>query len=259
MILRLGPIEGLGTRAPLRRHAEIPATGMMNGWNIVEQMRANNFISYIIYKQLRSFHTVCSNKQTDKNNPHSAKIHNLLRIYAKKHENSMDMKIYIRTSTPTAITTPPTTNKKAKRVFQLSPLQYPEPGSNRHGSESTGVWDQRVYQFRHLGFCVAKVKQFCELCNTCPENFLFIGYFIHFFVTPVGLCIINTHCNAPVRVQKCYQADCAESQLRGNIYRYVCHTPYQSVGCFKTWMVATRCCCTVLRGNDSVEAISCKV
>ena len=53
----------------------------------------------------------------------------------------MDMKIYIRTSTPTAITTPkkPTTNKKAKRVLQLSPLQYPEPGSNRHGSESTGV------------------------------------------------------------------------------------------------------------------------
>ena len=29
---------------------------------------------------------------------------------------------------------------------------YPEPGSNRHGSESTGVWDQRVYRFRHLGF-----------------------------------------------------------------------------------------------------------
>ena len=33
-------------------------------------------------------------------------------------------------------------------------LVYPEPGSNRHGSESTGVWDQRVYQFRHPGvFC----------------------------------------------------------------------------------------------------------
>ena len=28
---------------------------------------------------------------------------------------------------------------------------YPEPGSNRHRGEPTGVWDQRVYRFRHLG------------------------------------------------------------------------------------------------------------
>ena len=30
-------------------------------------------------------------------------------------------------------------NKKARKVFQLSPLQYPEPGSNRHRGEPTGV------------------------------------------------------------------------------------------------------------------------
>ena len=29
--------------------------------------------------------------------------------------------------------------KNGERVFQLSPLQYPDPGSNRDGSESTGV------------------------------------------------------------------------------------------------------------------------
>ena len=38
-------------------------------------------------------------------------------------------------------------------------LKYPEPGSNRHGSESTGVWDQRVYQFRHLG--ISGCKSMC--------------------------------------------------------------------------------------------------
>ena len=41
--------------------------------------------------------------------------------------------------------------KKSEKDLILSPTWYPEPGSNRHGSESTGVWDQRVYQFRHLG------------------------------------------------------------------------------------------------------------
>ena len=40
-------------------------------------------------------------------------------------------------------------------------IAYPEPGSNRHGSESTGVWDQRVYQFRHLGVLAsAKIDYF---------------------------------------------------------------------------------------------------
>ena len=29
--------------------------------------------------------------------------------------------------------------KKTERDFQLSPFQYPDPGSNRDGSESTGV------------------------------------------------------------------------------------------------------------------------
>ena len=30
-------------------------------------------------------------------------------------------------------------------------LKYPGPESNRHGIATIGVWDQRVYQFRHLG------------------------------------------------------------------------------------------------------------
>ncbi len=30
-------------------------------------------------------------------------------------------------------------NKKARKVFQLSPLQYPEPGSNRHSISAIGV------------------------------------------------------------------------------------------------------------------------
>ena len=34
---------------------------------------------------------------------------------------------------------------------------YPDPGSNRDGSESTGVWDQRVYRFRHLGIYETKI------------------------------------------------------------------------------------------------------
>ena len=33
----------------------------------------------------------------------------------------------------------------------ISSEKYPEPGSNRHSITATGVWDQRVYQFRHPG------------------------------------------------------------------------------------------------------------
>ena len=42
---------------------------------------------------------------------------------------------------------------------------YPDPGSNRDGFYSTGVWDQRVYRFRHLGFCGAKLYKLFVLCK----------------------------------------------------------------------------------------------
>ena len=39
---------------------------------------------------------------------------------------------------------------KKRRHFYLR-FSYPEPGSNRHSLAATGVWDQRVYRFRHPG------------------------------------------------------------------------------------------------------------
>ena len=50
---------------------------------------------------------------------------------------------------------------------------YPDPGSNRDGFYSTGVWDQRVYRFRHLGFSGAKIVHLFDIHKSFP-NFITI-------------------------------------------------------------------------------------
>ena len=56
------------------------------------------------------------------------------------------------TSAPGSNGHQPNKHKKKRSPFELL-FQYPEPGSNRHRGEPTGVWDQRVYRFRHPGWC----------------------------------------------------------------------------------------------------------
>ena len=57
--------------------------------------------------------------------------------------------------------TAPAKGKRKKRKISSSSFSYPEPGSNRHRGEPTGVWDQRVYRFRHLGFCEHLLRVVC--------------------------------------------------------------------------------------------------
>ena len=45
---------------------------------------------------------------------------------------------------------------------------YPEPGSNRHDIAIIGVWDQRVYRFRHPGMTVLSWKN--RVCK-CRDLF----------------------------------------------------------------------------------------
>lgn len=49
----------------------------------------------------------------------------------------------------------------------LALILYPEPDSNRHASEDIGVWDQRVYQFRHRGILIGgqSYVKFCLIQN----------------------------------------------------------------------------------------------
>ena len=74
--------------------------------------------------------------------------------------------------------------------------KYPDPGSNRDGSESTGVWDQRVYQFRHLGVLAsAKViyffisaKYFSAFSEINLQR-LFVALFLYFCSLFGGRCV----------------------------------------------------------------------
>ena len=52
---------------------------------------------------------------------------------------------------PARLPIPPSGQTFMFAPWNISFYSYPDPGSNRDGSESTGVWDQRVYRFRHLG------------------------------------------------------------------------------------------------------------
>ena len=58
-------------------------------------------------------------------------------------------------------------SKQKSRLLKNSLLQYPEPDSNRHASEDIGVWDQRVYQFRHRGILIGgqSYVKFCLIQN----------------------------------------------------------------------------------------------
>ena len=65
-----------------------------------------------------------------------------------------------------------------RRKFKTLSFLYPDPGSNRDGSESTGVWDQRVYRFRHLGI----LKQVVSRLRMQRYNFFIcVQTFLQFF------------------------------------------------------------------------------
>ena len=66
---------------------------------------------------------------------------------------------------------------------------YPDPGSNRDGSESTGVWDQRVYRFRHLGIVVSRlrVQRYCFILNLQTFGMFFLIFLQ--ITSPKGLLL----------------------------------------------------------------------
>ena len=60
-------------------------------------------------------------------------------------------------------------NKKGRSHCTGSDLlvKYREPESNRHECNLIGVWDQRVYQFRHPGkFPNADLRLGVQICKT---------------------------------------------------------------------------------------------
>ena len=68
--------------------------------------------------------------------------------------------------------------KRTQRIAES--FAYPEPGSNRHILSDIGVWDQRVYRFRHPGLVWSRyaIDLFWGLqryrFSVIKQNFLFI-------------------------------------------------------------------------------------